>query len=663
MRHYYVTGGLGNMMTLSYTQWLAKPGRLQSGSSRVSSFIFCESSSKTKINCDKVYHLFARMMVGNLPLQHISLFIIFANRAAAQVVVSSTAAWSSQIVAFWGAIVIAVYSYRYAHVTNAISSLASGVKVVRRTSRITSSLSQGNWYLHSGWNHGKIRTDVALIYWRSPRELRGLARRVAMQVDAYADDWEVLVLGHKLKRSDTQGTVHWIKSPHTEGLCAVRVKETDEIMFPLSNADITDACNMLQRKPEIPIHQIVQELIRKRDLRATRCTYAAEMVGEVHANEISPSWANTFTKVSRADNPYMSLILRSGQQGTDRGAVMNCALRMYGAVHIMVSCAVGLMGAASGRGLAVWIMAIRPTLRTLGVENINGSDVVASLFCSDGSSFQYETRDGSTILAGDVVSSAMRGSQIIGTYILSLAELIIVFAGWLYGALKAVTLKPSGVVGHGMLALSTLVGLSLSLRALFSIRTRLSGRLVGFWRMPHFVRLTVGVRSLEISVDGILRSANYSNSVLALIATILHAGDDDDCSVAECALRSPSTGNLLQEHVVTEILQYQYVDDHIVSKGDPAIPVTVRDNYPWFQTSCCIVVTMLCTCVSVVYAYYTLPMWVKILTEILSAASASWFGTLDRLGGFHHNRDTYVSFMIATLVTSSVWYVGVRDVN
>lgn len=359
----------------------------------------------------------------------------------------------------------------------------------------------------------------------------------------------------------------------------------------------------------------------------------------------------------------MSLVRHSGQYGTEDGAVMNCALRMYCAVHLMVSCAIGLMGAASGRGLAVWIMAIRPTLRTLGAEDVNGSDVVASLFCSDGSSFQYETGDGSMVLAGDVVSPAMPSTHLIGAYILPLAELMIVFAGWFYGALKGETLKPSGVVGHGMLALSTIVGLSLSLRALFSIPTRLSGRLVGFWRMPHFVRTTVGVRSLEVNVDRILRSVNYSNTVLGLIARVLRAGDDDDCAVAECALRLPNTGNLLQQHVVTDILHYRYVDDHIVSKGVSAKRVTVRDNYPWFQTSCCIVVTLLCTCISVLYAYLTLPKWVKISAEILSATSATWFGTLDRMSGFKHNRDTYISFMIATLVTSSVWYVGVRDLN
>lgn len=226
------------------------------------------------------------MGLWRLSLRHICLLSFFVNRAAAQVAISSTAAWSSQIIAFWGAIVIAVYSYRHAHVTNAVSSLAAGLQVARRTSRVTSTLSQGDWFLHSGWNHGKIRTDIALIYWRSPRELRRLVRRVVMQIEVYADDWEVLVVGRKLKRADTPGTVRWIKSPHTEGLCGVRIKATEETMFPLSNGDVTHACNILQQKPELAINLVVQELIGKRDLRATRCTYLAEMLREVHAHEL-----------------------------------------------------------------------------------------------------------------------------------------------------------------------------------------------------------------------------------------------------------------------------------------------------------------------------------------------------------------------------------------
>lgn len=91
---------------------------------------------------------------------------------------------------------------------------------------------------------------------------------MATQVEVYADDWEVLVVGRKLKRSDTQDTVQWIKSPQTEGLCGARIEETDEIMFPLSDGDITHASNMLRRNPELPIHDIIQELIGKRDLRA-----------------------------------------------------------------------------------------------------------------------------------------------------------------------------------------------------------------------------------------------------------------------------------------------------------------------------------------------------------------------------------------------------------
>jgi hypothetical protein len=154
---------------------------------------------------------------------------------------------------------------------------------------------------------------------------------------------------------------------------------------------------------------------------------------------------------------------------------MKCTTRMYIMVHLMVSCAVGLMGAASGRGLAVWIMAIRPTLATLGAQNVNGCDVLKSLICLHGSILQYETGEGSQLLAGDVLSYRMPWWQLGTAFFIPFVELLIIGAGWLYGALRAERLRPSGVVGHGMLWLSVFVGLSLSLRAALAKTSKMHG--------------------------------------------------------------------------------------------------------------------------------------------------------------------------------------------
>jgi hypothetical protein len=596
---------------------------------------------------------------------------IFTQAAGAQgIAVSATAAWSSQIIAFWGAILIAVRSSSRGKVTNALASIFCTLRVVRRAVQIAGALSRSNWFLHSGWHNGKLRTDVVLICWRSPLELQRLALQVSMQIEAFAfNEWEVLVLGKQLNElSAAESTAHWIKSPHHQSLCPSKAKQTGENMFPLSETDIAEGIALLKQMPKIPVGDIVQALNQKRNAQATRCAFVSEMYRELENNQTQTSFANVFTKVEADESPYQSLKHWTGQYGSNRGSSMQCASRMYVLVHITVAAAIGLMGAASGRGLAVWLLAVRPTLQTLGTQNISGDDVVLSLISMDKSVFQYETGAGSSLLAGDITSSGLSWWHLGGTFSVPLVELLIICAGWLYGALRVEKFPPSGVVGHGMLWLSTLVWLSLSLRALISIRQRLSGRMVGRWETALFTRIVVGTRSLEVAVDRILNSPPYSDNVLGLIATILRDRSiktDESAAilVAECAIRRPSTGTLLDHHLVADILKFQYSGDAVVLQGEPPTAVSVSGVYPWIQTSCCIVLTMLCGCVSVVYAYCGLPAWVKIITEVLLAASAAWYGTLERTAGVPHNRDTSVCFTVATLVASSVWYVGVKDVG
>lgn len=117
---------------------------------------------------------------------------------SAQYVVSSTAAWSSQIVAFWGAILIAAHVGK---VASGATALFSSVRMALRIRSMTRALARGNWFLHAGWVTNKVRTDVAVVCWRTPEDLQGLVRRVAMQIETFAAgrDWQVLVVGCQLK--------------------------------------------------------------------------------------------------------------------------------------------------------------------------------------------------------------------------------------------------------------------------------------------------------------------------------------------------------------------------------------------------------------------------------------------------------------------------------
>jgi hypothetical protein len=84
---------------------------------------------------------------------------------------------------------------------------------------------------------------------------------------------------------------------------------------------------------------------------------------------------------------------------------------MYMLVHLLITCAVGLMAAATGRGLAVWLMTVRPTISSMGVKDMDGDNAVQSLLCMDGCAYQYGTDDGSPSLAGDVLAHRLSWRQ------------------------------------------------------------------------------------------------------------------------------------------------------------------------------------------------------------------------------------------------------------
>ncbi|KAF7597168.1 hypothetical protein BBP40_009507 [Aspergillus hancockii] len=603
--------------------------------------------------CARYNNAVQRAMWADRLVVPLWLLFLCATPVSAQYVVSSTAAWSSQIIAFWGAIVIAAHVGK---VASAATSIFSNVRRTIRARAIANALTRGNWFLHSGWNNGRVRTDIAVVCWSSPAELQDLARRVAIQIETFgAAQWQVLVVGRQLKKGqdpvqDKQGAsqpaaasqdglVRWIRCPRTERFCGTKVKETDENLFPLNNQDLQDGLDMLDSSPPLPAEDIVREMNRRRDSRASRGTYLSEQHQEMQVNSAQLSWGYIFTGVEHHLTPYLKLAKWSSPYGADRG----------------------LMAAATGRGLAVWLLTVRPTISSMGGKNVNGDDALQSLLCMDGCAYQYETDDGSPSLAGDVLAHRLPWRHSALAFAIPVLEMAIIIAGWLYGSLKADRLEPSGVVGHGMLWLSIVVGLLLGTRCLLNLRNQGKGRLVGIWRRSQYVQYTIGMESLEISVSDLLRIAGDSSPLGLLIRLIRDSEGEDSIKVVESLLRLPLLAALLEYLTATEILSYKYQDDEIITRGGKAIsPQSVS---PWRQSYCCVAITMACACMSAVYAYYPLPKWAKLVAEVLLAISALWFNSIDLVGSFMHDKETSICFMVATLVVSSVWYVGLDNVG
>lgn len=535
-----------------------------------------------------------------------SAILLFAKRVnAQQLAVSATAAWSSQIIAFWGALIIGAHSSNHHEVTNAITSIAVNLSIFNRRRRISALLSRNDWLLCSGMENGITRTDIVLICWHTLADLGRIALQVSMQIGVVGDDWEVLVCGRKLTSADEKSRAWWMQSPRCEDFCTTKVIETAGNYFPFGTQSISSALNEFQNLGT-SADDIAKLLDNGREKRPSRCAYISEVRSELQ-EQLTIARHFTSCGHSRSDIPFVRLAGQTGVFGSSRKITMKCASRMYATFHLTVAVAVGLMGAASGRGLAVWVMTIRPALRNLGASGVVGNDVFSSLLSFDNTVLEWETEHGSELLAGDTVTYGLRWWHLLSSLTLPIGEIGILCAGWLYGALRVEKLKPEGLVGHGMLWLAGLVGLSLSTRALLGVRQRISGRLVGIYHTHEYTRYIVG-GTISISVESILASRTVSTE-LRLIATILRECHDNSVAIlaASGMLRRLSAGTSLQYYLAADVLRFQYSGDSLVGMGDPIKPITTASVYPWIQSSCCILLTAGCACVSVLYAYLPLP--------------------------------------------------------
>lgn len=337
---------------------------------------------------------------------------------------------------------------------------------------------------------------------------------------------------------------------------------------------------------------------------------------------------------------------------------MACATLMYAILHLTVAVAVGLMAAATGRGLAVWLMVVRATLNNLGVGGIGGHEAMSVLWGWNNVALYYETMDGGYYSAGDAVGSGIAPMVFLCSSLIPVAEICLIGAGWGYGAWSATKLKPVGVVGHGTLVLSVVVALALSARAAVGVRRRVSGRLIGLRQMQLYTRYTIGQRRTAIPAEPILSDKEVPPELKLLVAVLNNSTDDGAAVIAAMSiLRSPSICTAISEHVTQKILKFEYKSDAIV--GAAGKPLKTSDKYHWIQSLVCIFLTAACAVTAALYAYLDIPTWIKPVVEILLVMSVAWFSILDRTGALSHDPDTYLCFVVASLVSSALWYVGV----
>jgi hypothetical protein len=645
----------------------------------------------------------------------------FSRTAFAQgIAVSATAAWSSQIIAFWGAIIIGTQAAQPARMSNAGSALANLLAILRLAASIEANLGRNDWLLASGLDNGNTRVDVVLVCWRTPADLRRLARSVAVFTTVFGTEWEVLVCGRRLHAKSTEPVrAAWMQSPRISAFCGARRQDNSSPFIPLDDYIVGDALNLLnraassasstsggrltqqqqeqqQQQQHMPIDNVADDiatlLVSGAENVASRVTYITEVRAEMQV-ETTP--ARIFTSFAQRDRavPFVAIRAGTGAFASSRHMAPRCATRTYALLSLTVAVGIALMAAASGRGLAVWLMAVRPALANLGIASLPARDAALGMLALDGAHMAFESAAGSTLAAGDaVVDHGLRWWQVVGVGALPCAELALLVAGWLYGAVRVRKLAPQGLVGHGMLWLAVVVGAALSARALFLVQRRRGDRIIGVRVKAEYARLTLatsrtaiptGPLKLQASTAASPHSSASSPSPpasrstsalpfgdLRLLATLLDSCRDDHCAISAAAalIRRPAISAQLGEYVVSpDVLGYRYVGDSLArenARTGAVEPLSATDYYPWLQASCCMVLTGACAAVSAVYAYVGVPSWVKPVAEALLACSAVWFATLDLTPAtLAHTREAYTCHMVATLVISAVWYVGVRDVG
>ncbi|XP_024524819.1 uncharacterized protein LOC112344399 [Selaginella moellendorffii] len=595
-----------------------------------------------------------------------SLAAIVPVARAQNVATSSTAAWSSQIVAFWGAVGIGVRASNAQRPSNPITSTIASLAILQRASAAASAIQSGNWYVFApGYNGGKTRIDVLLLSWRTPAQLQALCVKVSTLAEVLARQrWLILLVGRQKHGDDDHGAaVLWTSSPRCPEYSTVRYADTDGMYSPLPGETIqalleyTASCdaNNIEFDTNGVTTLICNEILR----RPTRSMSMNESSSDVQQDPGMGRYITSY-QLDGVVMPYVTIAKYVGDNTATRAALVGSAVWMYCIVHGMVSVAVGLMGAASGRGLAVWLFAPRMVMAKLGAEGIAGDDALLSLLGFDGVSCVV-TAHGANVasIATDKIISwepSKRARMACLSIAFNIVELLLVVGGWLYGALKVEKLAPRGLVGHGMLWLATVVSTGLSLRTLVSVRERLKGRLIGIFAEVHHTRLAIA-RDHKIS-------STPSSPYLSLVSNILSRADHDVQSIeaALTLMRQPLFCSELQEHAAVEELGYAYQGDTLVKESGNKV-VTTASAFPWIRVALCVCITILCSAFGPVYAYMEMPRWSKIAAEVMLAGSATWFATLARTSRLEPSHSTQICHMVATMVASAVWYVGVKDVG
>lgn len=544
--------------------------------------------------------------------------------------------------------------------------------------------------------------DVVIISWRNQEDLIRLVLRLCTLVEAVGrQKWSVIILSRRLADPNEPSNLLWTQCPRHARQSTVRLTATGGLVPLMAHETIQE---IQQRLPPTSSNAeyIANEILIHSTYPATRVALFVEVSSDITASTTPArhitSWDDPNTR-----SPYISLVRFVPPLGGGRTVFVAASSHLYMLVHATVAVAIGLMAAASGRGLAVWIFSVRLVVGQVGGDSFSGDEALWTLLGFDGASIRLLTSEGSEDVAGDLTLAPMPRFKLVWMVGLGIFEVAVVGGGWVYGALHTRKLSPVGLVGHGMLWLATVVGIALSIRTLYGLHERLSGRLIGiFGEATHSYHVLP--KDFTISSDMLMSAGPQSDqeeeSTLQMVFCLLQFVSDDRRAVRAALqlLRRPAFTRDIETFSVRHIHGYQYDGDafHSQFKKTPSVgkvlslfskryredqkPGEVKDGlapkvsirmsttsvYPRTLIIICTSITCLGACLSAAYAYLpssVVPLYSKMIVEVAVSCAAVVFATADRVSPLAHLQTMYMSFMVASMVVSSVWYVGITDVG
>lgn len=606
-------------------------------------------------------------------------------------IVSSTAAWSSQIVAFWGAVGLGARLSATQKITNPFTSLVAICSCLRRALNITSALEKGSWtFLSPGLMGGAVRVHVVVITWRTKAELLRLALRVALLAETLAvKEWTIVVVGRKLQQPDSTSQAVWTMCPRIPAYSTVRQKYSAELVPFIDDSEIQNLILQTQSDP-----QVIAKTIADLGHPATRMALYTEVTA---ALQDTPAIARRITswQIPETTSPFIHINKGVWPYGLSRLLSVNTATLTYVLVHLAVCVAIGLMAAATGRGLAVWLFSTRIVISQID-PGFTGAETLLTLTAFGGQSIFAELFEDNIIAAGDTILTPLQFRYIVLAVVLNLVEFGVIVGGWIYGARQAQRFPPTGLVGHGMLWLAIVVCVLLAARALGGLKERMSARIIGIFEVPanptSRKRLVIHedcVLDVPNIADRTQRSLHERYILLRVISSISSQTSNDTNTFFSILrlVRSPTFAETVEEFAVEQCMSYEYDGDALVcirkaKRQHPRNPSLsplpekqrpISDDilnrprgwtYPWKSFTLCILIIILCASASATYAYVPkTPRWVKLVVEAIVSVCALYIATLDRTSPLPHLQPPYMSFMVAATVVCSVWYVGVEGVG